>query len=196
MHAIVQYILIKLPLSVLFLFFMTGCSAIDMRSYEANEPKLDLFKYFEGSTKGWGVVLDRSGALTRQFIVTIEGTVTDSGYLQLIEHFVWSDGERSSRTWLLQQEDDHLFSGQAEDVIGDASGTLYGNVLNWQYSLMLTIDENNWKVDFNDWMFLVNRNLLLNKAVMSKFGLKVGEVIIIFDNNFKEENNGDIPWQQ
>jgi hypothetical protein len=53
-------------------------------------------------------------------------------------------------------------------------------VLNWKYLLNLKVDDTTWKIRFDDWMFLVSDNLLLNKATMSKFGFKVGEVTIVF----------------
>jgi len=53
-------------------------------------------------------------------------------------------------------------------------------VLNWQYLLNLKVDDSTWKIKFDDWMFLVTDQVLINKARMSKFGLTVGEVTIVF----------------
>ena len=167
-------------LMVFILSLLTGCSAIDMKSYNSNEPRLDMYHFFQGQTKGWGIVQDRKGTLTRQFTVDITGTVSSDDTLTLVEDFNWSDGEISTRTWILSRQDAHHFTGEAADVINSASGTLYGNVLNWQYKLNLEVDDSTWKINFDDWMFLVSENLLLNKATMSKFGFKVGEVTIVF----------------
>lgn len=161
-----------------------GCSAIDMKQYSSNSPQLDLYSYFIGETTGWGIVQDRKGVLTRQFVVHINGTVSQNGDLVLEERFDWIDGEKSTRTWVLQKSDPHSFTGSAEDVSNSATGTLYGNVLNWTYQLLLEVDSTTWKIRFDDWMFLVSENLLLNKATMTKFGFKVGEITIVFDNNY------------
>jgi hypothetical protein len=169
--------------SVLLAFLVTGCSAIDMTQYRTNKPGLDLFTYFQGKTTGWGIVQDRKGVLTRQFVVHIDGTVNSDGRLTLVEDFDWSDGEKTSRTWVLSKQAEHKYTGTAEDVIDSADGTLYGNVLNWQYRLNLQVDDTTWKIKFDDWMFLVSEDLLLNKAIMSKFGFKVGEVTIVFQKN-------------
>lgn len=169
--------------SVLLLTLLGGCSAIDMSKYSANKPALDLFSYFQGQTTGWGIVQDRKGTLTRQFVVHIDGTVNNDGSLTLVENFDWSDGEKTTRTWILSKMDAHKYTGKAQDVIDSADGTLYGNVLNWQYMLNLQVDDSTWKIKFDDWMFLVSEDLLLNKAVMTKFGLKVGEVTIVFQKN-------------
>lgn len=170
----------KVLISILMMTLLAGCSAIDMKQYSANKPQLDLFNYFSGNTKGWGIVQDRKGTLTRQFVVEIKGEITDEGNLVLKEYFDWSDGEKSTRTWILRKENSHNYKGTAGDVIDEADGVLYGNVLNWQYKLNLKIDNSNWKITFDDWMFLVNDDMLINKATMSKFGFKVGEITIVF----------------
>lgn len=170
----------KIVFTALIVILLTGCSSINMERYSDNEIQLDLFSYFSGKTKGWGIVQDRKGALIRQFVVDIQGEVTDEGKLVLREQFQWSDGEQSSRTWVLSRQGDHRFTGTADDVINQAQGTLYGNVLNWKYQLNLQIDDSTWKITFDDWLFQVNEELLLNKATMSKFGFDVGEITIVF----------------
>lgn len=164
----------------LFMTLLTGCSAIDIKQYGSNSPELDLYEYFIGETMGYGIVQDRKGVLTRQFTVDIIGTIEEDGSLKLYEKFDWSDGEKSTRTWIISKKTKHQYTGNAEDVASPADGTAYGNVLNWQYVLNIVVDDTSWKVNFDDWMFLVTDNVLINKAKMSKFGLTVGEVTIVF----------------
>lgn len=167
-------------ITLFVLIFLTGCSAVGMKQYGANSPKLDLFNYFLGETKGYGIVQDRKGTLTRQFTVDITGTIQVDGSLKLYEEFDWSDGEQSTRTWVISKNGEHLYSGRAEDVVSPAKGIAYGNVLNWQYLLNLKVDDSTWKIKFDDWMFLVTDQVMINRAKMSKFGLTVGEVTIVF----------------
>jgi NOL1/NOP2/fmu family ribosome biogenesis protein len=65
-------------------------------------------------------------------------------------------------------------------VVGAATGELYGNALRWQYVLKLDIDGRVWEVDFDDWMYLMDDKVMLNKAAMSKFGIYLGEVTLAF----------------
>ncbi len=162
------------------LLLLQGCSTIDMKKYIDNEPRLDLFSYFTGETKGWGIVQDRKGVLLRQFVVDIDGAVDDSGRLTLSEDFVWNDGERTHRTWVLEKQGPHRYTGTAEDVADQAAGSLYGNVLNWKYRLDLNVDGRVWRLTFDDWMFKVSEDMVINKAAMSKFGFRVGDVTIVF----------------
>jgi len=55
-----------------------------------------------------------------------------------------------------------------------------GNALNWQYTLRLPVDGRDYEVQFDDWMYLVDGHVMINKAVMSKFGLRLGEVTLAF----------------
>ncbi len=151
-----------------------------IEDYAAFEPKLDLFQYFQGNTRGWGVFQDRSGALKRQFVVDIKGEVNKDGELVLTEDFVWNDGEISQRIWYIRKQDAHRYNGRAADVVGEAKGVAYGNALNWQYGLNLPVDGKVWQVHFDDWMYLQPDGVLLNRAKMSKFGFTLGEVTISF----------------
>ncbi|HYF58907.1 MAG TPA: DUF3833 family protein, partial [Burkholderiaceae bacterium] len=51
---------------------------------------------------------------------------------------------------------------------------------NWRYTLALDVDGTVWNVDFDDWMFLVDERTMLNRATMSKFGLRLGDVLLSF----------------
>jgi len=170
----------KIGITVLFLFVLSGCSGINFNQYSNNTPRLDVFEYFNGATKGWGIVQARKGVLLRQFVVDIVGEVNGEGQLVLTEHFDWSDGENSTRVWVLAKQDAHNVTGTAADVLDSAAGLMYGNVLNWKYQMNLEVDERIWKVSFDDWMFKVSEDMVINRASISKFGFDIGEVTIVF----------------
>jgi hypothetical protein len=172
--------MLKILLISVFFLSLNACSAVDIRQYQETVPRLSLYNYFQGSTRGWGIVQNRKGVLTRQFVVDIEGRINEQGELVLDEKFLWRDGEKSTRVWTIAQIDSHQYNGNAADVANIAKGQSYGNVLNWQYTLNLKVDDSTWKIDFDDWMFLQPDNVLINKAEMKKFGFKVGEVTIVF----------------
>ena len=159
---------------------LASCSSIDVRQYSENEPQFDLFDYFSGQTRGWGVVRDRSGGLSRQFDVDIKGTIDEQGRLVLDEDFVWNDGEISKRIWTITRISAGEYRGEAPDVVGTATGTSAGNVLNWKYDLNIVSGDSTWKIRFDDWMYLQPDDILLNTATMTKFGFRVGSVTIAF----------------
>jgi len=153
---------------------------MDVQNYKQNTPALNLFDYFQGKTKAWGIFQDRGGNLKRSFVVDLTGTINDKGQLVLEEDFVWNDGEKSRRVWTISKNDNNQFSGTAPDVIGKASGRSSGNAFHWKYDMILPVGDKTYKVSFDDWMFLQPDGVLLNRASMSKFGFKLGEVIISF----------------
>ena len=65
-------------------------------------------------------------------------------------------------------------------MVGEALGETAGNALRWRYVLALPVDGKIIHVDFDDWMFLVDDQVMLNRAVMSKFGIRLGEVLLSF----------------
>ncbi len=166
---------------------IAGCSKPDLSQYQDNEPRFSLFDYFQGKTTGWGMVQDRKGNLLRRFVVDIEGTLHADDDLTLEEHFEWSDGEISSRTWSIAKTGVHTFTGTASDVHGSATGAAYGNVLNWRYHLDIEANGRTWKVHLDDWMFLQDDEILINKTRMSKFGFALGDITIVFQKDFRKE---------
>ena len=68
----------------------------------------------------------------------------------------------------------------AEDVEGLATGTSVGNALNWTYDIYLNIKGSNLKVKFNDWIYKQDSNVAINRAYVSKFGIDIGSVTLVF----------------
>ena len=59
-------------------------------------------------------------------------------------------------------------------------GESRGNAFRWTYTLSLPVDNKVYEVQFDDWMYLVDEKVMLNKATMSKFGIRLGEVTLSF----------------
>ena len=158
---------------------LAGCASPTPADYASQSPKLDLKQYFNGKLLAHGMVTDRSGKLLQRFTVDITGTwVGDTGTLD--ERFTYADGRKETRVWTLQRGADGRYTGTAADVLGEARGQAAGNALNWRYTLLLPIEGRTWEVQFDDWMFLVDDQVMLNRAVMSKFGIRLGEVLLSF----------------
>ena len=90
-------------------------------------------------------------------------------------------GEKSIRIWQLEKIADNEYLGQAADVIGTAKGRTQGSALYWQYDLEIEVEGETYTVTLDDWMFLMDQNRLFNKTEMTKFGFKVGEILIYIE---------------
>ena len=169
--------------TLFFILIFIGCSQTDMKEFQNNTPKLDLFSFFEGETIAYGIFEDRFGNLKRQFRVNINGKV-DNQILTLDEDFLYDDGEQAKRIWKIEKKiDDNqkiVYEGQADDVEGKASGLISGNALNWSYDIYLNIKGSDIKVHFNDWIYKQSKDLAINRAYVSKFGINIGSVTLVF----------------
>ena len=158
---------------------LAGCAATSVDAYRGEKPALDLKAYFDGPVDAWGIFQDRSGKVVRRFQVRIDARWEgDTGTLD--EHFTYSDGTAGRRVWTITRTGEGTYQGTASDVVGTARGEVRGNALRWQYSLNLEVDGRTYQVDFDDWMFLVDDGVMLNRSVMSKFGITLGEVTLSF----------------
>jgi len=148
-------------------------------AFAGRDPVLRLEDYFQGRSKAWGIFQDRFGTLRRQFEVDIQGT-WDGRELTLVEDFQYDDGETEQRTWRITPVGAHGYKGSAGGVIGEAEGTAHGNVMTWRYRFALQVGKQVWNVSFEDWFFLMGDGVLINKATVRKFGLRLGEATIVF----------------
>lgn len=158
---------------------LAACASPTPADYAAEKPVLDLKTYFNGPLEAHGIFTDRSGKVVRRFTVQMTGTWTgNQGVLD--ERFTYSDGKTERRVWRLTDEGGGRYSGRADDVVGTAVGVAAGNALNWRYTLRLPVDGSVYEVQFDDWMYLMDDRVMLNKAAMSKFGIFLGEVTLAF----------------
>jgi hypothetical protein len=158
---------------------LAGCAAVTPGDYRGEKPELDLAHYFDGTIDGWGMVQDRSGKVLRRFYVKIDASwKADVGTLD--ESFEWSDGTTEKRVWTVTRSGAGDYSGTAGDVVGRATGVAQGNALQWKYVLKLPPQQGDWEVDVDDWMYLVDADTMLNRSVITKFGIRFAEISIAF----------------
>jgi hypothetical protein len=161
---------------------LAGCSSRpSLDDPSMGGPDLVLEEYFSGSLRAEGQFQDRFGTVRRRFTVTIDGT-WDGEELRLVEDFVYEDGTTEQRIWTLRKTGPTTWAGTAPGVTGEATGEVRGDVFNWRYTIDLPIGEGETlRATFDDWMWRLDEDRLLNRAYMSRFGVRLGEVIIFFE---------------
>lgn len=158
---------------------LTGCANPQVTDYAQERPLLELDRYFNGRVLAHGVFQKRNGAVARRFTVVMD-CHWEGNQGVLDEAFTYSDGTTERRIWRLTKHADGRYTGRADDVVGEAQGQTSGNAFRWNYTLRLPVDGKEYEVQFDDWMFLVDDRVLLNRATMSKFGVTLGEVLLSF----------------
>lgn len=158
---------------------LTGCASQNLADYAQEKPALDLARYFNGRIDAHGIFQDRGGRIVKRFTVVMDCRWSgDQGVLD--EAFTYSDGSTQRRVWRLTQHADGRYTGTADDVVGEATGQTSGNAFRWNYTLSLPVDGKVHEVQFDDWMYLMDERVMLNRATMSKFGVRLGEVTLSF----------------
>ena len=158
---------------------LTGCANPQVTDYAQERPLLELDRYFNGRVLAHGVFQKRGGEVARRFTVVMD-CHWEGNQGVLDEAFTYSDGTTERRIWRLTKHADGRYTGRADDVVGEAQGQTSGNAFRWNYTLRLPVDGKEYEVQFDDWMFLVDDRVLLNRATMSKFGVTLGEVLLSF----------------
>lgn len=169
----------RLIIAFVFALALMGCASPDVEHYANETPELRLQDYFNGDLEAWGMFQKRNGELVRRFHVRMVGSWEgDTGVLD--EYFTYSDGSTERRVWTLVKQPDGTWRGTADDVEGEAVGEVSGNAFHWRYTLRLKVDDSTWLVDFDDWMYLIDDKVMLNRATMSKWGVELGQVTLSF----------------
>lgn len=158
---------------------LTGCANPQVTDYAQERPQLELDRYFNGRILAYGIFQQRGGEVVRRFTVVMD--CHWEGHLGVLdEAFTYSDGSTQRRIWRLTKHADGRYTGTADDVVGEAQGQTAGNAFRWNYTLRLPVDGKEYEVQFDDWMFLVDDRVMLNRATMRKFGVTLGEVLLSF----------------
>lgn len=148
-----------------------------LNDYAANTPTMRIEEYFNGPIQGWGIIQDRAGNVLRRFDVSMIGEWQgDKGILR--EQFKYDDGENQNRVWTIEKLSQNTYRGTAPDIIGEASGAVAGNAAQWNYTMDIPVDGKKYRIYFDDWMFLMNDGVLVNRSYLKKFGFTVAELTI------------------
>lgn len=177
--------MIKFILISLLTGFLYACSA-DIEQYNEVDKPFDIQTYFTGPVVAWGMIQNYSGHVSRRFCVEVEGSWQGNKGI-LAETFYFDDGEVSYRNWQLTKQEDGRYFGTAEDVDGVAIGKHKAFVFQFNYNLILPIDENIYNVSMDDWMYQLDQYRVMNKTSIKKLGIKVAEVTLFFDKELPQK---------
>lgn len=172
---------------ILFFAFLTACTgkpSFDDLTLDTSQ-KLNLEEFFVGELVAYGQFQDVFGTVRRSFVVNIKGD-WDGDTLTLVEGFSYEDGSIEQRIWSLTKTGDDSWTGTAPGFFGKATGFEQDNRFNWQYEIDLPIPSadgtiETLRVTFDDWMWLLTKDRLFNRAYVKRLGLDIGDVSISFE---------------
>jgi hypothetical protein len=141
---------------------------------------LDITEFLAGRTRAHGVFEDRFGRPRRSFTVTMNGHWQGDVFV-LDEDFLYDDGARERRTWRIRRSGSGQFVATAPDCVGEAHGTSAPGRWHMRYEFMLRLRKRMVPVVFDDQVYAVTDRLALNRATLSKFGVRLGQVLIVYE---------------
>ena len=147
---------------------LTACNGSGIAYYAQQSPKFVLEEFFDGNLEAYGVVKDWRGRVIRKFNADILA-YWNEGVGTLEEDFVFDDGEIDRRVWTLTPTEPGRYVGIAGDVVGEGKVAVAGNSAFFDY------------VRIDDRMYLVTPEVLINESSMSKFGIPVGEFVLVIE---------------
>lgn len=164
---------------LLGLLVLAGCGGFSPDDFEGTGPVFVPEDYFLGDFKVYGLFLDRFGEPRRQFVADVTGRLEDD-VLVLDEQFRFADGDTDTRVWRIRKVGEGQYEGEANDVIGTAVGRVTGQALNFSYDVDLEIGDDSWRVHFDDWLLLQPDGVVINRALVTKWGIEVGRLLAFF----------------
>lgn len=173
-------------LAILAFAFLSACAGKpSLDDPKLSQRQLNLEEFFDGDLVAYGQFQDVFGTVRRRFEVQMKGD-WDGQTLRLIEDFVYEDGATEQRIWTLSKTGKDTWTGTAPGVEGGARGEERGDTFNWAYTIDLPVPSadgsvETLRVSFDDWMWLLSEDRLLNIAYMSRFGINIGQVVITFE---------------
>jgi hypothetical protein len=160
--------------AVLAAGWLGACASPPQIAAEATAPPLVLEAFFAGTTTGEGYFLNSWSGTRREFRVTIAGSLAGDELI-LVEDFDYADGEKDRKTWHLRRTAPGVYSGTREDVEGLAQAWTENGQVRLRYSVKL----GGWLLDFADVLALRPDGTLLNRAMVGKWGVRVGRVELV-----------------
>lgn len=155
---------------------LSSCSH-SLDNYKETAPLADIRDYFNGPIKAWGIVQDWRGRVIKRFDVEMVGEWHgDTGTLK--EKFVYYDGDTQERVWTIRKLADGNYEGTASDILDKATGRSEGSATRWNYVMDLPVGDSTYRIRFDDWMWLMNDGVMINRSYLKKFGVTVSELTI------------------
>lgn len=144
--------------------------------------RFELTSFLDGQTKAWGVFEDRFGRLRRRFEVAMHGSWQGNVFV-LDERFVYDNGRVEQRTWLVKPLPAGRFEATCADCVGVARGESSRDTIHMSYAFRLRLSSRVLTVDFKDRLYRISERMAVNRATVSKWGVRLGELSLFFERH-------------
>jgi hypothetical protein len=169
---------VRLPLIIVCLatVLAAGCAEKRLPVAADGGPAFDPMAFFDGHTRSWGVIENRSGAPTERIITESVGVRDGSENLRLVQHLSFQDGTVQERAWVLWRSGPGQFDATANDMVGTARGEANGRMFHWEWVLARSPGNALMNVTMRQWMYRMDDGSVTIRTTVSKLGFILAEV--------------------
>ena len=140
---------------------------------------LKFEKFFTGEVIGKGnLILFFPKKTVKNLYVIFKG-VFKNNKLKLIEKYIENE-KKIIRNWNFEKKSNTLFIGNEKNVKGKIVVHINKNNLKMRYYFKLLIWRFTVTVLINDYMFLINEKEIVNTTYVSKFGINLAKVVLLY----------------
>ncbi len=140
----------------------------------------DPLTFFAGTVIAHGIFEDRFGRIKRRFSLVLTGSPIADG-LAVNEQLTFDEGTVETRSWQLTRAGTEQFVMHGEDIVVAATGTITGSSTLMRYVYRLRVNGRIILVTMRDRMHRINRDRVVNRVTMRKFGIRLGEISSTFE---------------
>jgi Protein of unknown function (DUF3833) len=140
----------------------------------------DPLEFFAGPVSAQGIFEDPFGRIKRRFKITMFGTATASGSLDVTEMLTFDDGSIDTRQWTLTRLAPDRFTMAGPDIVGLPVGVIAHGSAEIKYVYRLTVGGRIIHVRLRDRLHRIDSRHVVNRGTMRKFGIHLGDLSASF----------------
>jgi hypothetical protein len=167
----------RLPLMLAALLALSACGKpMLVDDFKATRPPFDAIAFWTGHHRSWGVIENRAGAPTDTVVTDCVGTPEGPDGLHMVQTLTLGDGTVQHRDWHLRRTGPNSFVATANDMVGEADGQSAGRVFHWSWVLATKPGSSIRNVTMDQWMYLMDGGVMMNRTTIRKLGVILLEV--------------------
>ncbi|MBV6656201.1 MAG: DUF3833 family protein [Devosiaceae bacterium] len=140
-----------------------------------NDQPITLVEAFRGERTGRGLFSVPLAGVERGFDARLVGTV-GGNTLTVVEDFIFDDGEVQQLTWVFTRTGPFEWSGVRDDTVGTATVVETGTDIRLDYVADVVSRGETTRLGFSDIIYREPGNVIINEAVVTRFGIPIGTV--------------------
>jgi Protein of unknown function (DUF3833) len=176
----------KLFVSAILLALSACMKPVPPSAFASTAPEMRPERFFDGESRGNGVIQSASGKPAKHFTVLSRGKLLPDGRFQLYQDITQATpgtlpAKTSSRTWIMSRTGSNSYSATLSDAAGSVTGDVHGNLFHLRYLMKKPF------VTMEQWLYLQpDGRTVLNEGIVKMPGrtiARLSEIIVRSDGN-------------